>query len=729
MSIQNIDQLTGRIGVATDKLEVAVVAVRESAGVVVGGTGESAQSAIEAANSAVVANQAAQAANVSREAARVEANRAATQASLANSSATSSAVSESNALAAQQAVTNQVDVAGAKANQATQQATIATQQAEAARQSAIDAANVTPSTTGMVEEAPRDNQLYGRVDGTWGLVPTGSTSSGTGAVDSVNGIAPDAGGNVTVPIPQPASQVRSDWNAAAGIAVILNKPSLFSGSYNDLTNKPSATTSFSGDYNDLTNAPEIPIVTPQVNPDWYAVSGKAEILNKPALFDGRYESLTGKPPAPTGDGSTTSVTNNNQLTNGAGYITDSPVSTSWYARKGGAWAEIETGVAFSGDYRDLTNQPVLNTDGTIGNDGSGFNGDYNDLVNKPPLITSNTQIFNGAGYLEDAIADNKQYIRKNGSWVVFESNAGKGHQIAEAGQRLLYMSHTYTEDPALQFNYWTHPNPHIPYPLYFLGHLSPYMDWVTDGALITPEYFSYLPSGRYSFGQGSFESGHLLAEQTGYIEVVEVTSQQQIPTMANNAGFTKWSTGVVHVIDNDDKIISIYDFNPATGDFILRAGGDNSGVTAFSGRYIDLAGKPVLFSGNYNDLASKPSLFSGDYNDLVNTPAYATSFSGDYTDLTSKPSLFSGDYTDLINKPTPATSFSGDYTDLINKPNIPILPTKLSQFTNDIEDTFVASKTENKRTGIAFEEWIGTQAQYDAITTKDANTRYWITEA
>ena len=41
----------------------------------------------------------------------------------------------------------------------------------------------------------------------------------------------------------PAAQVNSDWNASSGVAEILNKPSLAtvatSGSYNDLSNKPS----------------------------------------------------------------------------------------------------------------------------------------------------------------------------------------------------------------------------------------------------------------------------------------------------------------------------------------------------------------------------------------------------------------------------------------------------------------------------------------------------------
>ena len=63
----------------------------------------------------------------------------------------------------------------------------------------------------------------------------------------------------------------------------------FSGDYNDLTNKPDlsvyaesadlATVATSGDYNDLTNKPTIPAA--QVNADWDASSGVAQILNKP----------------------------------------------------------------------------------------------------------------------------------------------------------------------------------------------------------------------------------------------------------------------------------------------------------------------------------------------------------------------------------------------------------------------------------------------------------------
>lgn len=85
--------------------------------------------------------------------------------------------------------------------------------------------------------------------------------------------------------------VQSDWNesAADSDAFIKNKPNLapvaISGSYNDLTDKPSA--------------PEIP---DQVNADWNATSGVAQILNKPNLatvaISGQYNDLEGKPAIP-----------------------------------------------------------------------------------------------------------------------------------------------------------------------------------------------------------------------------------------------------------------------------------------------------------------------------------------------------------------------------------------------------------------------------------------------
>lgn len=84
--------------------------------------------------------------------------------------------------------------------------------------------------------------------------------------------------------------VNADWNATTGDAQILNKPAL----------KAVAT---SGDYNDLSNKPTIPAA--QVQTNWNATSGISSIANKPNLAavatSGSYNDLSNKPTIPTVD--------------------------------------------------------------------------------------------------------------------------------------------------------------------------------------------------------------------------------------------------------------------------------------------------------------------------------------------------------------------------------------------------------------------------------------------
>lgn len=81
------------------------------------------------------------------------------------------------------------------------------------------------------------------------------------------------------------AQIQSDWTQSSITALdyIKNKPTL-------------ATVATSGSYADLTSKPTIPAA--QVNSDWSAVSGLAQILNKPTLFSGSYTDLTNKPTIP-----------------------------------------------------------------------------------------------------------------------------------------------------------------------------------------------------------------------------------------------------------------------------------------------------------------------------------------------------------------------------------------------------------------------------------------------
>lgn len=103
--------------------------------------------------------------------------------------------------------------------------------------------------------------------------------------------------NKAVDITVPAAQVNSDWNAVSGVAQILNKPSL-------------ATVATSGSYNDLSNKPTIPAA--QVNSDWNASTGVAQILNKPSLAtvatSGSYADLSNKPTIPTVNNATLTIT-------------------------------------------------------------------------------------------------------------------------------------------------------------------------------------------------------------------------------------------------------------------------------------------------------------------------------------------------------------------------------------------------------------------------------------
>ena len=83
----------------------------------------------------------------------------------------------------------------------------------------------------------------------------------------------------------PSAQVNTDWNATSGVAQILNKPSL-------------STVATTGSYTDLINQPTIPAA--QLQSDW-SQSNSASldfIKNKPTLFDGQYASLSGAPSVP-----------------------------------------------------------------------------------------------------------------------------------------------------------------------------------------------------------------------------------------------------------------------------------------------------------------------------------------------------------------------------------------------------------------------------------------------
>ena len=155
--------------------------------------------------------------------------------------------------------------------------------------------------------------------------------------------------------------VQANWTQTTTTAddYIKNKPTL-------------ATVATSGSYNDLSNKPTIPAA--QVNSDWNATSGKAQILNKPTLAtvatSGSYNDLSNKPTIPTVNNATLTIQKNgttvktftaNASTNVTANITV-PTKTSDITNDSNfvASGDLAT-VATSGSYNDLSNKPTIPT--------------------------------------------------------------------------------------------------------------------------------------------------------------------------------------------------------------------------------------------------------------------------------------------------------------------------------------------------------------------------------
>ena len=148
----------------------------------------------------------------------------------------------------------------------------------------------------------------------------GSGAGLTGVVKSIsfNGAAAVDG---AVSITSPA-QVQPDWNATTGLGQILNKPTLFSGSYADLSSKP---TLFDGAYSSLTGIPAAPVTSVNGSTGAVTVSSLLDTFNASSYFNVQqmFKSVSIEPGGYLGDyfGSTglqgiTGLTINNFYSNG-----------------------------------------------------------------------------------------------------------------------------------------------------------------------------------------------------------------------------------------------------------------------------------------------------------------------------------------------------------------------------------------------------------------------------
>ena len=262
---------------------------------------------------------------------------------------------------------------------------------------------------------------------------------------------------------QAGSWIQANWTETNAnlSSYIRNKPVIFSGDYDDLTNKPviptnnnqltngagyttfdgdynslsNTPTLFSGSYNDLSNKPVIPAA--QIQSDWNQSSTSALdfIKNKPTNILTAESDTLG---TVTGRGATTSTACEFAQLDATGVVTaaflnvkdpkivlnsdfsgSGPTEDAFLRVERGSSADVNIKWNESSDkwqvtndgsnyfnitnnYNDLTNQPTIPTNNNQLTNGAGyttFNGSYNSLTDTPTIPTNNNQLTNGAGYI------------------------------------------------------------------------------------------------------------------------------------------------------------------------------------------------------------------------------------------------------------------------------------------------------------------------------------------
>jgi microcystin-dependent protein len=160
-----------------------------------------------------------------------------------------------------------------------------------------------------------------------------------------------------------------------------NNKSDFSGSYTDLTNKPTIPSKTS----DLTN--DSGFITSYTETDpVFSASAAANISstdisnwNSKTSFSGDYDDLTNKPSIPT---------KVSDLTNDSGFIS----------------SYTETDPVFSASAASgITSSDISNW-----NNKSTFSGDYDDLTNKPTIPTATSDLTNDSGFIDSSYHDSSK---------------------------------------------------------------------------------------------------------------------------------------------------------------------------------------------------------------------------------------------------------------------------------------------------------------------------------
>ena len=601
-------------------------------------------------------------------------------------------------------------------------------------------------------------------------------------------------------VPSKTSELTNDSSFTTSTQLATKADKIHTHNYNDLEDKP---TLFSGAYKDLTEKPTIPTkISELINDsnfvDSTVLSTKAnavhthnydDLTNKPVLFSGTYADLTGKPTIPT---------KTSELTNDSNFATVTLLDSKADKVHNHSYTELDDlPTLFSGDYKDLIGTPVIpSKTSELTNDSNFattdlvntkankthshsyldledlpnlFSGNYNDLLNKPKIPTLISELENDNNYVNQAYVEQRITDVATSGEIDLSDYVTTAQLNTKADKVHTHSYEDLTEKPTLFSGKYADliGKPTIPTKTSDITNDS---NFVTTSQLNTKADTIHTHSYEDLTDKPTLFSGKyadLTGKPTIPTKVSELTNDSSFATTVQLS--TKANT--VHTHDYADlenkptlfsgKYIDLLD-KPTIPSKTSELANDSNFVDAtalatkanltHSHSYNDLEDKPVLFSGAYADLTGKPTIPTK-ISELTNDSSFATtsqlntglnkkantSHTHAYSDILDAPVNFSGNYEDLINKPTIPTKvsdlendenfattsqlnsglnkkansththsyteledtptlFSGNYNDLINKPKIPAAVSDLTNDLNFVDTTALATKSDKTHT-------------------------------
>ena len=601
-------------------------------------------------------------------------------------------------------------------------------------------------------------------------------------------------------VPSKTSELTNDSSFTTSTQLATKADKIHTHNYNDLEDKP---TLFSGAYKDLTEKPTIPTkISELINDsnfvDSTVLSTKAnavhthnydDLTNKPVLFSGTYADLTGKPTIPT---------KTSELTNDSNFATVTLLDSKADKVHNHSYTELDDlPTLFSGDYKDLIGTPVIpSKTSELTNDSNFattdlvntkankthshsyldledlpnlFSGNYNDLLNKPKIPTLISELENDNNYVNQAYVEQRITDVATSGEIDLSDYVTTAQLNTKADKVHTHSYEDLTEKPTLFNGKYADliGKPTIPTKTSDITNDS---NFVTTSQLNTKADTIHTHSYEDLTDKPTLFSGKyadLTGKPTIPTKVSELTNDSSFATTVQLS--TKANT--VHTHDYADlenkptlfsgKYIDLLD-KPTIPSKTSELTNDSNFVDTIalatkanlthSHSYSDLEDKPILFSGAYKDLTGKPTIPTK-ISELTNDSSFATtsqlntelnkkantSHTHVYSDILDAPVSFSGNYKDLINKPTIPTKvsdlendenfattsqlnsglntkansththsyaeledlptlFSGNYNDLLNKPKIPTVVSDLTNDLNFVDTTALATKSDKTHT-------------------------------